>query len=133
MAGGGALGGAVMAGLTVVVVSLVATPWAGLGCVIGAVAVLLALVGSQVLLIVIEKKPPQITMLAALLVMTTAAVGLIVLLSWVKTSTHLDARWVFVGVAAGAIGYLIGAKFAHSRVRLLLFSQVDPSDETPKS
>ncbi|MCL1906868.1 MAG: hypothetical protein FWG08_02955 [Propionibacteriaceae bacterium] len=123
MAAGGALGGAVCGGVTAGLLALVAGGSAGVSCLIGAVAVTVALVGSQIVLILVEKLSPSITLLVALAVMGLAAFGLFVLLSWAKTSDLVNMKWVLAGVAVSSLGYLIGAKVAHSRVRLLHFSE----------
>ncbi|MCL1922372.1 MAG: hypothetical protein FWG15_00630 [Propionibacteriaceae bacterium] len=133
MASGGVICGGLVAALTCVILALVVTGSASISCGIGALAGLIALGGSQVLLILVEKLPPQITLLTALVAMALAAVGLFIILSWAKTSSTINVKWILVGISIACLGYLIGAKVAHSRVRLLHYSEQESAKMSKNS
>ncbi|MDR0487862.1 MAG: hypothetical protein LBG99_00385 [Propionibacteriaceae bacterium] len=114
-------------------VSVIATGiiWASAGsfvgksCALGAVTGLVIMAFSQSMLTSSSGTSPQMTMMIALTAYGTAMVGVIVLLSRIKSGDSFDMLWVAIGVIISGATYIIGALIAHSRLRILYFDTPD--------
>ena len=100
----------------------------GMSCALGAITGLVAMAFSQFMMTAASKISAQMAMIGALTSYGIAMLGVIFVLSWVKSGDNFDVLWVAIGIIISGATYIVGVLIAHAQLRLLHYG--NPEDDT---
>jgi len=130
-----AIGMAVSITITVivaVVILLASSAQYARSYVIGAAVGILALVVSQVIVMLVSKLSELVILVVALCAYGAGLAGAVAALSWLSHRPGVIMLWTGLGVIIGACCYLVAVAVTYSRLRILIFNPPS-SNDTPKS
>ncbi|MDR2974092.1 MAG: hypothetical protein LBV00_05190 [Propionibacteriaceae bacterium] len=118
----GAVLAVLVGAIAMVVIGLVVGWHAGLSFGAGVVGGLAAMAAGQAVLVAVWRQGAAFIFVMAMAGYAVGVGGVVAVLAWASRHDLLDSWWLAIGIAVGAWAYLGGAIWAHTRLRIPVFS-----------